>query len=139
MKRNFDPTTLEIYRALFTSVAEEMGVPPRSFEFQALYGMADPIKDALVTMGQRVRIYTPYGQLLPGMAYLVRRLLENTSNESFLRASFRDNVSPPSVETTIAITCVSNRQPLGNRGRDGRSMSREVSTSTSVIRPSRLK
>ena len=44
-----------------------------------------------------------------------------------------------SVETTIAITCVSNRQPLGNRGRDGRSMSREVSTSTSVIRPSRLK
>jgi RHH-type proline utilization regulon transcriptional repressor/proline dehydrogenase/delta 1-pyrroline-5-carboxylate dehydrogenase len=74
------------------AVAEEMGVPPRSFEFQALYGMADPIKDALVTMGQRVRIYTPYGQLLPGMAYLVRRLLENTSNESFLRASFRDNV-----------------------------------------------
>ena len=43
-----------------------------------LYGMADPIKDALVGMGQRVRIYTPYGQLLPGMAYLVRRLLENT-------------------------------------------------------------
>src|SRR5262249_48561758 len=32
----------------------------------------------------------PYGQLLPGMAYLVRRLLENTSNESFLRASFTD-------------------------------------------------
>jgi RHH-type proline utilization regulon transcriptional repressor/proline dehydrogenase/delta 1-pyrroline-5-carboxylate dehydrogenase len=74
------------------AVAEELEVPPRSFEFQALYGMADPIKDALVTMGQRVRIYTPYGQLLPGMAYLVRRLLENTSNESFLRASFRENV-----------------------------------------------
>jgi hypothetical protein len=44
-----------------------------------------------------------------------------------------------SVDTTIAITCVSKRQPLGNRGRDGRSMSREVNTSTSVIRPSRLK
>jgi hypothetical protein len=43
------------------------------------------------------------------------------------------------VDTTIAITCVSKRQPLGNRGRDGRSMSREVNTSTSVIRPSRLK
>jgi RHH-type proline utilization regulon transcriptional repressor/proline dehydrogenase/delta 1-pyrroline-5-carboxylate dehydrogenase len=74
------------------ATAEEFQVPPRSFEFQALYGMADPIKDALVSMGQRVRIYTPYGQLLPGMAYLVRRLLENTSNESFLRASFRDHV-----------------------------------------------
>ena len=30
----------------------------------------------------------PYGAMLPGMAYLVRRLLENTSNESFLKASF---------------------------------------------------
>ena len=44
-----------------------------------------------------------------------------------------------SVETTMAITCVSNRQPLGKSGRDGRSMRREVSTSTSVMRPSRLK
>ncbi len=58
-----------------------------------LYGMADPIKNVLVKMGHRVRIYTPYGQLLPGMAYLVRRLLENTSNESFLRASFKEHKS----------------------------------------------
>jgi RHH-type proline utilization regulon transcriptional repressor/proline dehydrogenase/delta 1-pyrroline-5-carboxylate dehydrogenase len=74
------------------AVAEELGLPPRSFEFQMLYGMAEPIQDALVAMGQRVRVYTPYGQLLPGMAYLVRRLLENTSNESFLRASFKEHV-----------------------------------------------
>ena len=72
--------------------AEELGVPSQRIEFQMLYGMADEIKEALVSMGRRVRIYTPYGQLLPGMAYLVRRLLENTSNESFLRASFRENV-----------------------------------------------
>ncbi len=32
----------------------------------------------------------PYGELIPGMAYLVRRLLENTSNDSFLRASFAE-------------------------------------------------
>jgi RHH-type proline utilization regulon transcriptional repressor/proline dehydrogenase/delta 1-pyrroline-5-carboxylate dehydrogenase len=75
------------------AVADELGVPAKAVEFQALYGMADPIKDVLVKMGRRVRVYTPYGQLLPGMAYLVRRLLENTSNESFLRASFSDNVS----------------------------------------------
>jgi RHH-type proline utilization regulon transcriptional repressor/proline dehydrogenase/delta 1-pyrroline-5-carboxylate dehydrogenase len=43
--------------------------------------------------GHRVRIYTPFGELIPGMAYLVRRLLENTSNDSFLRASFAENVS----------------------------------------------
>ena len=48
--------------------------------------------DALLARRQRVRVYTPYGQLLPGMAYLVRRLLENTANESFLRASFTENV-----------------------------------------------
>jgi RHH-type proline utilization regulon transcriptional repressor/proline dehydrogenase/delta 1-pyrroline-5-carboxylate dehydrogenase len=73
--------------------AQFLGVPAGSYEIQTLYGMADPIKEALVSLGQRVRVYTPYGQLLPGMAYLVRRLLENTSNESFLRASFIEHVS----------------------------------------------
>jgi RHH-type proline utilization regulon transcriptional repressor/proline dehydrogenase/delta 1-pyrroline-5-carboxylate dehydrogenase len=34
----------------------------------------------------RVRVYSPVGDLVAGMAYLVRRLLENTSNESFLVA-----------------------------------------------------
>ena len=75
------------------ALAEEFNVPRGRFEFQMLYGMAEEFKDVLVAMGQRVRIYTPYGQLLPGMAYLVRRLLENTSNESFLRASFREGLS----------------------------------------------
>lgn len=55
------------------------------FEIQMLYGMAGPIKDALRDMGIPVRIYTPCGELIPGMSYLVRRILENTSNESFLR------------------------------------------------------
>jgi RHH-type transcriptional regulator, proline utilization regulon repressor / proline dehydrogenase / delta 1-pyrroline-5-carboxylate dehydrogenase len=72
--------------------AEALGLPPQSYEIQMLYGMADPIKDALVEMGQRVRVYAPFGQLLPGMAYLVRRLLENTANDSFLRASFTEHV-----------------------------------------------
>jgi RHH-type proline utilization regulon transcriptional repressor/proline dehydrogenase/delta 1-pyrroline-5-carboxylate dehydrogenase len=79
-----------IARAL--AVAEAQGLPPRSIEFQMLYGMADPVKQALVKTGQRVRVYTPVGELLPGMAYLVRRLLENTSNESFLRAGFLEHV-----------------------------------------------
>lgn len=75
------------------AAAQLLGLPPRSLEIQMLYGMGDPIQDALVRLGQRVRIYTPYGQLLPGMAYLVRRLLENTANTSFLRASFMENES----------------------------------------------
>ncbi len=70
------------------ALAEQHGVDSRDIEFQLLYGMAEPIKAALVGMQRRVRIYMPVGKLLPGMAYLVRRLLENTSNESFLRAEF---------------------------------------------------
>src|SRR6059036_3179199 len=73
--------------------AEELGIDCSRFEFQLLYGMAGPIKRALVDMGYRVREYCPIGALLPGMAYLVRRLLENTSNEGFLRAKFAENVS----------------------------------------------
>jgi RHH-type proline utilization regulon transcriptional repressor/proline dehydrogenase/delta 1-pyrroline-5-carboxylate dehydrogenase len=72
--------------------AQTMRLPPGSLEIQMLYGMAEPLQNTLVSMGQRVRIYTPFGQLLPGMAYLVRRLLENTANESFLRASFTEHV-----------------------------------------------
>src|SRR5215468_600095 len=74
------------------AVANELGVDSSRFEFQLLYGMAGPIKRALVEMGYRVREYCPIGELLPGMAYLVRRLLENTSNEGFLRAKFAENV-----------------------------------------------
>jgi RHH-type transcriptional regulator, proline utilization regulon repressor / proline dehydrogenase / delta 1-pyrroline-5-carboxylate dehydrogenase len=69
------------------AMADELGVPANAYEIQMLYGMGDEFKEVLVHLGRRVRIYTPYGQLLPGMAYLVRRLLENTSNESFLRAT----------------------------------------------------
>jgi RHH-type transcriptional regulator, proline utilization regulon repressor / proline dehydrogenase / delta 1-pyrroline-5-carboxylate dehydrogenase len=73
--------------------AQQLGIDKSRFEFQLLYGMAGPIKRALVEMGYRVREYCPVGELLPGMSYLVRRLLENTSNEGFLKAKFSDNAS----------------------------------------------
>jgi RHH-type proline utilization regulon transcriptional repressor/proline dehydrogenase/delta 1-pyrroline-5-carboxylate dehydrogenase len=76
------------------AVAEHLGLSKTAFELQMLYGMADAEKDAMVDLGHRMRIYMPYGELIPGMAYLVRRLLENTSNDSFLRASFMEHVSP---------------------------------------------
>jgi NAD-dependent aldehyde dehydrogenases len=65
--------------------ADRLGIDPHAYEFQALYGMADDLKVALVQTGHRVREYCAIGELLPGMAYLVRRLLENTSNEGFVR------------------------------------------------------
>ena len=74
------------------AAAEAFGVPRDGYELQTLYGMGDAIQDALIARGERVRVYTPYGKMLPGMAYLVRRLLENTSNESFLKASGSSSV-----------------------------------------------
>ncbi|MFM8702861.1 MAG: proline dehydrogenase family protein, partial [Planctomycetia bacterium] len=61
---------------------------------QMLHGMGDPEKEAVTAAGWRLRIYMPYGELVPGMAYLVRRLLENSSNDSFLRAGFVKHVPP---------------------------------------------
>ena len=78
---------------------EAAGLPQAQLEFQALYGMAQPLVRALTERGERVRIYMPFGELLPGMAYLVRRLLENTSNESFLRRGFAEHES---IDTLLA-------------------------------------
>ncbi|MDP3722633.1 MAG: proline dehydrogenase family protein [Candidatus Omnitrophota bacterium] len=70
------------------AVAEALGLAKHQLEFQLLYGMGEAIRAATVARGYPVRIYTPIGQLIPGMAYLVRRLLENSSNDSFLRQDF---------------------------------------------------
>lgn len=71
--------------------AESCGLSPKDFEIQVLYGMAEPIAHAFAKRGYLTRMYVPLGELLPGMGYLVRRLLENTSNESFLRHTFFDH------------------------------------------------
>jgi len=68
--------------------AKMKGLQPKDFELQMLFGMADPIAQAFIDEGYLVRQYTPLGEMLPGMGYLIRRLLENTSNESFLRHTF---------------------------------------------------
>ncbi|MFM9960384.1 MAG: proline dehydrogenase family protein [Planctomycetaceae bacterium] len=73
--------------------ARQLRVPIGAFEIQMLYGMAAEQAQLFAEMGHRVRIYTPFGELIPGMAYLVRRLLENTSNDSFLRHSLAENVT----------------------------------------------
>jgi proline dehydrogenase len=60
------------------------GREDRDLELQVLRGLGDDLAAALAAQGMRVRIYCPVGDMVAGMAYLVRRLLENTSNESFL-------------------------------------------------------
>lgn len=73
--------------------AKVLDLPPGSFELQMLYGMASEQAELFSELGHRVRIYTPFGELIPGMAYLVRRLLENTSNDSFLKHSYDASAS----------------------------------------------
>ena len=64
--------------------SRSLGADDRDLELQVLRGLGDDLQEALTKLGLRVRTYCPVGDLVAGMAYLVRRLLENTSNESFL-------------------------------------------------------
>jgi RHH-type proline utilization regulon transcriptional repressor/proline dehydrogenase/delta 1-pyrroline-5-carboxylate dehydrogenase len=68
------------------AVNRALGTGDAELELQVLRGLGDELQDALAARGFRVRTYCPIGDLVAGMAYLVRRLLENTSNESFLQA-----------------------------------------------------
>jgi RHH-type proline utilization regulon transcriptional repressor/proline dehydrogenase/delta 1-pyrroline-5-carboxylate dehydrogenase len=77
--------------AFALACARNRGLSPGQYELQMLHGMADPLKEAAVELGERVRVYLPFGELIPGMAYLVRRLLENTDSQSFLRLSFAED------------------------------------------------
>lgn len=85
------------------ALAQALRIPPEAYEYQMIFGMAEPFQHAVVASGRRLRLYTPVGELIPGMAYLVRRLLENTSNESFLRKEYSEHepldrlLSPPVV------------------------------------------
>ena len=93
------------------------GIPDTGYEMQMLYGMAEPIHAAIRRLGLRLRVYAPVGELVPGMAYLVRRLLENTSNESFVRQKFADGrdldalLSPPDVDRLPEPAPPSRRAP----------------------------
>ena len=87
--------------ALALAEAERRNLPVHGFEIQMLYGMADTLQSAVLKAGYRLRVYAPVGELIAGMAYLVRRLLENTANESILRRQFMadqsldDMLTPP--------------------------------------------
>ena len=90
--------------------ARHQGIPDTGYEIQMLNGMAEPMHAAMRRLGLRLRVYAPVGELVPGMAYLVRRLLENTSNESFVRHRFSEGraldelLAAPAVDRLPAAT-----------------------------------
>lgn len=65
--------------------ARASDLPADGYEVQVLHGMATPLHAAIRDLGVRTRVYCPMGDLIPGMSYLVRRLLENTANDSFVQ------------------------------------------------------
>jgi RHH-type proline utilization regulon transcriptional repressor/proline dehydrogenase/delta 1-pyrroline-5-carboxylate dehydrogenase len=75
-----------------------VGAADEDLELQVLRGLGDPLQAAMAARGFRVRAYCPVGDLVAGMAYLVRRLLENTSNDSFLLAQSQGT----SIDTLLA-------------------------------------
>lgn len=105
------------------AIAQTLNIPRRRFEMQVLYGMGDKLAKALVQQGYRVRVYCPYGDLLPGMAYLIRRLLENTANSSFVRQSQEDRpieslIGPPQPNQDEAIAIHNKALPNAAPDRD---------------------
>ena len=95
------------HNALTATMVREMAGDPASYELQRLHGMGEALHDTLIKDGIRSRIYAPVGghkELLP---YLVRRLLENGANSSFVNQlidpdlSIEDVVADPIDEASL--------------------------------------
>jgi RHH-type proline utilization regulon transcriptional repressor/proline dehydrogenase/delta 1-pyrroline-5-carboxylate dehydrogenase len=68
------------------------------YEFQRLHGMGERLHDIVLTdQGTRCRIYAPVGAHRDLLAYLVRRLLENGANSSFVNQIVDEEVAPEQV------------------------------------------
>lgn len=84
--------------AAILHMAEDMGIGPLDYEFQRLHGMGETLHDLVLTQnGTRCRIYAPVGPHKDLLAYLVRRLLENGANSSFVNRIVNESVPPEEV------------------------------------------
>ncbi|MBU2962496.1 bifunctional proline dehydrogenase/L-glutamate gamma-semialdehyde dehydrogenase PutA [Citreicella sp. C3M06] len=91
-------------------MAKEGGVANSAFEFQRLHGMGETLHALVKNTGTRCRIYAPVGAHADLLAYLVRRLLENGANSSFVNQIVDEEVPP---ETVAADPFdASDRRPL---------------------------
>ena len=83
----------------------DMATDKEAFEFQRLHGMGESMHDIILnTEGTRCRIYAPVGAHHDLLAYLVRRLLENGANSSFVNQIVDEDVAPETVAHDPFIT-----------------------------------
>ncbi|WP_333830048.1 bifunctional proline dehydrogenase/L-glutamate gamma-semialdehyde dehydrogenase PutA [Pararhodobacter sp.] len=81
--------------AAVLDMAQKQGQGRDAFEFQRLHGMGERLHDlVLKAEGTRCRIYAPVGAHRDLLAYLVRRLLENGANSSFVNQIVDETVPP---------------------------------------------
>ena len=74
------------------------GTRRQGFEFQRLHGMGEALHDVVLEeSGVRCRIYAPVGAHRDLLAYLVRRLLENGANSSFVHQIVDGDVPPETI------------------------------------------
>ena len=73
------------HNAYTVATIVEMAGELQGFEFQRLHGMGESLYDQVVSQkGIPCRVYAPVGEHADLLAYLVRRLLENGANSSFV-------------------------------------------------------
>ncbi len=84
--------------AAILDMAEARGVDASAFEFQRLHGMGEALHEIVrAQAGTRCRIYAPVGAHRDLLAYLVRRLLENGANSSFVNQVVDGDIPPEQV------------------------------------------
>jgi RHH-type proline utilization regulon transcriptional repressor/proline dehydrogenase/delta 1-pyrroline-5-carboxylate dehydrogenase len=95
-------------------IARAEGVEPMRFEFQRLHGMGERLHDLVMSdHGTRCRIYAPVGAHRDLLAYLVRRLLENGANSSFVNQIVAEDV-PPERVAACPLTALEQMQSVTN-------------------------
>ncbi len=101
-------------RSISKALALHQFYPKANLEFQVLYGVGETISHRLIEEGYRVRLYSTIGNLIPGMSYLVRRLLENTANQSFILATLSQDQSEKQLLKipTFSQPHTENKKPL---------------------------
>jgi RHH-type proline utilization regulon transcriptional repressor/proline dehydrogenase/delta 1-pyrroline-5-carboxylate dehydrogenase len=93
-----------------------MATDPKSFEFQRLHGMGEAMHTMVMKDNDtRCRIYAPVGAHRDLLAYLVRRLLENGANSSFVNQIVDEDVAPEIVaaDPFEAATSQGHQIPVG--------------------------
>ncbi len=81
--------------AAVLDIAKDLGRSPADYEFQRLHGMGETLHTLVMGTNQtHCRIYAPVGAHEDLLAYLVRRLLENGANSSFVNQIVDEDVAP---------------------------------------------